>query len=53
VVWITQNFPALDRAIETALAEAGVRYQIRDIGPYRVYYDFSERVSPRELLPIG
>lgn len=54
VVWITQNFPALDRAIEATLAEAGVRYQIRDFGPYRVYYDFSERVSPRELLlPIG
>lgn len=49
VVWITQNFPALDRAIEAALAEAGVRYRTRDFGPYHVYYDLSQRVSPREL----
>jgi hypothetical protein len=56
VVWITQNFPALDRAIEAALAEAGVRAQVREFGPYRVYYDFSRRVSPRDLalaLPDG
>lgn len=49
VVWITQNFPALDRAVEAALAEADVRYRTRDFGPYRVYYDFSQRVSPREF----
>lgn len=49
VVWITQNFAVLDRAIEAALDEAGVGYRTRDFGPYRVYYDFSRRVSPREL----
>jgi len=56
VVWITQNFPALDRAIEAALAEIEVRYRVRDFGPYRVYYDFARRVSPREVtlaLPDG
>ena len=49
VVWITQNYPALDRAIEAALAEAGVRYRVRDFGPYRVYYDLSRRISPRDV----
>ncbi|MCZ7539341.1 MAG: hypothetical protein M5U29_05395 [Anaerolineae bacterium] len=48
-VWITQNFPALDGCIAAELGAAGVTYQTRDFGPYRVYYDFSRRVSPREF----
>ncbi|MBP8973790.1 MAG: glycosyltransferase family 39 protein, partial [Anaerolineae bacterium] len=49
VVWITQNFPALDARIAAGLGAAGVSYQTRDFGPYRVYYDFSRRVSPRDF----
>jgi len=49
VVWITQNYPALDRAIERTLAEARVRYRVRDFGPYRVYYDLSRHISPRDV----
>ncbi|MBP8975019.1 MAG: hypothetical protein KBH93_14225, partial [Anaerolineae bacterium] len=49
VVWITQNFPALDARIAAELGAAGVSYQTRDFGPYRVYYDFSRRVSPRDF----
>lgn len=48
-VWITQNFPALDERIATELGAAGVSYRTRDFGPYRVYYEFSRRVSPREF----
>jgi hypothetical protein len=48
-VWITQNFPALDARIAARLGAAGVSYRTRDFGPYRVYYDFSRRVSPREF----
>lgn len=49
VVWITQNFPALDDRIAALLAENHVTYQTRDFGPYRVYYDFSERVAPADF----
>jgi hypothetical protein len=49
VVWITQANPKLDRTIESLLGLRGITYQIRDIGTYRVYYNFSERVSPVEF----
>jgi len=49
VAWITQNFAELDRLIAAQLDEAGITYQIRDIGRYKVYYDFSERVAPADF----
>jgi len=49
VVWITQNFPALDAVIAARLARASVTYRTRDIGLYRVYYDFSTRVAPADF----
>jgi hypothetical protein len=49
VVWITQNFPALDAAITDRLAGAGITYQVEEIDVYRVYYDFSRRITPAEL----
>lgn len=49
VVWITQNFPALDAVIADKLADASVTYATTDIGPYRIYFDFSERVAPAEF----
>lgn len=49
VVWITQSFPTLDALIAARLGRAGVTFQARDFGPYRVYYDFSRRVSPAEF----
>ncbi len=49
VVWITQNFPALDARVAEELGAAGVSYRTRDFGPYRVYYAFSRRVSPRDF----
>ncbi len=47
--WITQNFPELDALIAARLAARGITYRVRDFGPYRVYFDFSARVDPREL----
>ena len=49
VVWITQNFPELDARIAARLSEAGITYQMREIGKYRVYYAFSARVTPAEV----
>jgi hypothetical protein len=48
VVWITQNFPELDALIMDHLAAAGVAYQTLAIGRYRVYYDFSARITPAD-----
>jgi 4-amino-4-deoxy-L-arabinose transferase-like glycosyltransferase len=49
VVWVTQNFPALDDLIAQELARANIGYQTRDFGPYRVYYAFPQRVAPADL----
>lgn len=49
VVWITQNFPELDALIVRKLAARDIAYAVRDFGPYRVYYDFSERVAPVDI----
>jgi hypothetical protein len=49
VVWITQNFPELDVLIAAQLADAHITYRTHDIGRYRVYDDFSERVVPADF----
>ncbi len=49
VVWITQNFPELDALIAARLSKAGITYQIRNLGRYRVYYGFSARITPAVL----
>jgi hypothetical protein len=49
VVWITQNFPALDAAIVDRLTRAKIGFQVEEIGVYRVYYGFSVRITPAEL----
>jgi hypothetical protein len=49
VVWITQNFPELDALIAARLAAVGITYQTRQIGRYRVYYDFSARIAPADV----
>lgn len=48
-VWITLNFPDLDRIIEKRLSTAGITYQITELGRYRVYYDFSRKVAPTDF----
>ncbi|MCD4686987.1 MAG: hypothetical protein K8S97_13735 [Anaerolineae bacterium] len=49
VVWITQDFPALDALIAARFAAQSIMYQTRDIGPYRVYYAFDAPVSPADI----
>lgn len=49
IVWITQQLPELDRAIERLFQTAQIEYQTIQIGPYRVYYEFSERVIPSDF----
>ncbi len=49
VVWITQNFPALDAVIAERLDARSITYRVRALGRYRVYTDFSERVAPADV----
>ncbi len=48
-VYVTHREPRLESYLQQAFAERGVTYQIQDIGPYRVYYDFSAVVTPQEV----
>ncbi|MBN1202853.1 MAG: glycosyltransferase family 39 protein [Anaerolineae bacterium] len=49
VAYITTRLPALDERLEAAFAERGITYRLETIGPFHVYYDFSEHVTPVEL----
>lgn len=49
VVYITSNHPELDAIIQRRMAERGVAFQERQLGPYHVFYALSKRVSPFEL----
>jgi hypothetical protein len=48
-VWITQNNPPLDRSLEQQFAAAGLQYQVAQFGVYRVYYDFSQPLTPYDF----
>jgi 4-amino-4-deoxy-L-arabinose transferase-like glycosyltransferase len=48
-VYVTHREPNLEDHLQRAFAGKGVAYQIHDIGPYRVYYDFSTVVTPQEI----
>ncbi|MCZ7542501.1 MAG: glycosyltransferase family 39 protein [Anaerolineae bacterium] len=49
VVYITANNPILDDVIRQRMADHGVTFEERAIGPYRVFHDLSRRISPHEL----
>ena len=49
VGYVTANHPVLDEIIRQRMAERGVSFAEQQIGPYRVFYDLSERVTPHEL----
>jgi 4-amino-4-deoxy-L-arabinose transferase-like glycosyltransferase len=53
VVYVTSNHPVLDAAIRRRLAELHVTFSEKKIGPYTVFYDLSQRVSPDDLGPFG
>ncbi|MEW5956861.1 MAG: glycosyltransferase family 39 protein [Chloroflexota bacterium] len=48
-VYVTHREPNLEAYLRSAFAERQITYQIKDIGPYRVYYDFSVVVTPQEI----
>jgi 4-amino-4-deoxy-L-arabinose transferase-like glycosyltransferase len=48
-VIVTANLPRLDQVIAERLEANGVRYQRQVIGPYTIYYDLSQRVTPAAL----
>jgi predicted dehydrogenase len=41
--------PEMEAYLQQALAGRHISYQIKDIGPYRVYYGLSAVVTPAEL----
>jgi hypothetical protein len=48
-MYVTHREPNLEAYLQHGFAERGITYHIKDIGPYRVYYDLSTNVSPPEL----
>jgi hypothetical protein len=52
VAYITTNNPALDARLEAAFAGRGIRYQVEQIGDFRIYYNLSALLRPEELFPI-
>jgi len=48
-VYVTHREPNLEAYLQNAFAEKDVTYQIKDIGPYRVYYNFSVVITPAEI----
>lgn len=48
-VYVTAHLPALDTALVDKLARAGITYRTQVIGPYTVYYDLSQRITPDVL----
>ena len=51
-VYVTANNPPLDEALQKAFARLNIHYSEQSIGPYRIYYDLSKRVTPDLLLPL-
>ncbi len=49
VVYVTSNLPALDDLLRQRFRAVGVTWREHQIGPYRIFYDLSRRVSPEEL----
>ena len=48
-VYVTHREPNLEAYLKNAFDEQAISYQIKDIGPYRVYYELSSLISPTHL----
>jgi hypothetical protein len=48
-VYVTHREPNLETYLQRAFAKRTITYRIKDIGPYRVYYDFSTIITPQEI----
>ncbi|GAB4476490.1 MAG: hypothetical protein Kow00124_18650 [Anaerolineae bacterium] len=53
IVYVTSNHPVLDEALTARLDALGVTYRVEHIGPYTVFYDLSEPVTPEQIGPFG
>ncbi len=53
VVYVTNNHPTLDAAIDQRLTEMGIGFKVKHIGAYTVFYDLSRHVTLEELGPFG
>ncbi len=49
IAYITANIPELDAMLEARFAEAGITYEVAQVGINRVYYDF----APAPPRPAG
>ncbi len=49
IAYITSNLPALDARIRACLRARGVHFAETQIGPYRVFYNFSAHIPPQAL----
>lgn len=48
-VYVTHRERNLEEYLHHAFAKRDITYQIKDIGPYRVYYDFSTTIRPQQI----
>lgn len=48
-VYVTHREPNLENYLQQAFAERQVTFQIKEIGPYRVYYNFSTIITPQDI----
>jgi 4-amino-4-deoxy-L-arabinose transferase-like glycosyltransferase len=53
IAYVTTNHPALDDEIRRRFDAAGVLYKEEQIGPYHVFYDLSQPITPDDLGPFG
>jgi 4-amino-4-deoxy-L-arabinose transferase-like glycosyltransferase len=50
VAYITTKNPALDARLEAAFSGRGIRYQVEQIGDFRIYYNLSGLIRPEEIF---
>ena len=48
-VYVTHREPNLEAYLQQAFVAQNITYQTEDIGPYRVYYNLSQPITPPEI----
>jgi 4-amino-4-deoxy-L-arabinose transferase-like glycosyltransferase len=48
-IYVTHREPNLEQFLQNSFAQHHINYQIKDIGPYRVYYSLSTVITPQEM----
>lgn len=52
-VFVIHHEPALEQYLELAFTEHKISYSIKDIGPYRIYYNLSQIFTPQDVGTAG